>query len=594
MVLLPDGTPAVGVDVALYDSNLLKLKDGNDIAWTRTGRNGAFKFKIRNGNWGISVNHPQFRSPTAGLVSLGSRGRVVLPFDLRLERGGVVQEGTVISENGRPFDTTLCWIPVSSVSGLRIEAARFVRTHQGRFRTVLEPGHYGFQVFPVHDGNPWELRQVGPAAEEIRLMSRRPPYASPRDVRNWIREHAQRFETLDPAMEAPGTTGLEALAEGSTLLGLGEAAHGTSEFPRLKHSIVHRFLSGGTFQALAIEMDLEEGFNLDDFLQGASNGCFESLNRQFRTPEFLALLLDLRRLNDSLPKEKKVRLHGINIDRPRKSFPEAHRWFMKVDPFSARILDRELRDLAETEMKLEGVGEAVAARAEAWGRAVQDLLGRMENLESTWIRKAGRVAFERQRLRLRYFQRYIAPAALGILGDSHREGAMADNILDLLQGGTPDVRVLVWAHNSHLTRVPIGRLGCAPMGCHLANALGSGYRSLAFLFHDGEVLAASALPGASGVRTFELPGRPDATLGEAFHRASEAPVQFLDFRWLPAYGKVRAWFDTCQMTWCVPEGLDPRIWDAYLVGERFTEGFDGIVFVDRVSAVGTVANTAGP
>lgn len=86
-----------------------------------------------------------------------------------------------------------------------------------------------------------------------------PPNDTPVDA---IADHAIPLPSTDPADLRPLA---DALAD-RTVVGLGEATHGTREFFRLKHRLIRFLVEEHGFRAVALESNFLVALALDDYV----------------------------------------------------------------------------------------------------------------------------------------------------------------------------------------------------------------------------------------------------------------------------------------------------------------------------------------
>jgi erythromycin esterase len=149
-----------------------------------------------------------------------------------------------------------------------------------------------------------------------------------------------------------------------------------------------------------------------------------------------------------------------------------------------------------------------------------------------------------------------------------RDGSMADNVDWILDHSPPGTKVVLWAHNAHVSRDPT----YGSMGSDLAERHGDDLCVLGFLFHEGKYTAVGSDGlGTYGTMTSE-PGSVEWALKEV-----GIPSLMLDLR----HTKV----DSSAGTWLAEE-LDYRTIGAMAVEWAFTRGvvadmFDVLVFFEQ-------------
>ena len=159
-------------------------------------------------------------------------------------------------------------------------------------------------------------------------------------------------------------------------------------------------------------------------------------------------------------------------------------------------------------------------------------------------------------------------ASAGHRGSRTRDEAMADNVLWLLEH--TDAKVVLWAHNFHVSR----RAGW--MGAHLARALGDAYVPLGFACGGGTYTAMDPSSGQLGTHTLTA---PPADSVEAALGAYGQPRLLLDLR-ETAGDPAASW---------LREPLQSRDIGAAATEDQFSsarlsEVYDLLVYLDQSSA----------
>src|ERR1044071_7889284 len=100
---------------------------------------------------------------------------------------------------------------------------------------------------------------------------------------------------------------------------LGEATHGTSEFYRARAAITQRLITSHGFNIVAVEADWPDAARIDRYVRhlapaDSARRAFERFPTwMWRNEEVLAFLDWLRLHNESLPKERRAPLSGLDV-----------------------------------------------------------------------------------------------------------------------------------------------------------------------------------------------------------------------------------------------------------------------------------------
>ena len=139
---------------------------------------------------------------------------------------------------------------------------------------------------------------------------------------------------------------------------------------------------------------------------------------------------------------------------------------------------------------------------------------------------------------------------------------MAENLQWVLENEGPDGKIMVWAHNMHVSAA--GGEPAATLGSELRRTLGDRYLPIG-LFFDGESFRAFSVPRAPGDHTqdFEAGPTPDGTLEDAL-RAAGSNTFGLSLLDLPEAGAARSWLDEERrmraIGWSYSPDKPERVW----------------------------------
>jgi len=379
--------------------------------------------------------------------------------------------------------------------------------------------------------------------------------------------------------------------EHNTLLGLGEATHGTREFFQFKHRLIRYLVTEHGLRTVGLEANVAETDKLNEYVTSGAGEPRALLKNVYYwvwdTESVLAFLEWLRSFNENRAEDEMVELYGFDCQFTRGAGTVLRSFLRQTDvPVSADLRDSlallEENDVGMSEgVALEHVDSVrrAAERVDVCFREFRDVL-----LEVTSDREWRRL----QRYR-RSVDQAVSIATARAKGQSNRVVAlrdtyMAENILRRVSREGHGTSVL-WAHNGHVKTGQLkGSTWQQPdpsMGQHLQQWLGDEYFALGMELVTG---AYRAFPGemtGSGrelevFRTNELPSDAVAHLIDDF----DGEVGMVDFdRVSPGlFGQLLEERRIHNIGSVCP--LDP---ESRLMSVRPASVFDGMVFVDDAS-----------
>jgi len=129
-------------------------------------------------------------------------------------------------------------------------------------------------------------------------------------VETWIQQHAIPFKTAEPGGSEQDLQPLKQIVGNATIVGLGEATHGTHEFFTMKHRILEFLVSHMGFNTFAMENGWDASRPMDTYFMTGSGNPRDLLRQDFyaawQTQEVLDLLAWMRAYNANPAHRTKV------------------------------------------------------------------------------------------------------------------------------------------------------------------------------------------------------------------------------------------------------------------------------------------------
>ena len=306
------------------------------------------------------------------------------------------------------------------------------------------------------------------------------------------------------------------MASGKQYVLLGEASHGTSEFYRMRASITRRLICELGFDAVAIEGDWPDAWQVNRFVTHVAGGSAEDALSRFerfptwmwRNREVLELVTWLREHNESLRATRRAGFYGLDLYSLYRSADDVIQYLERVDPEGAQIARQRYTSLDHVrDAQIYGYQVVKAMRPsaqQAVQRQLQDLRGRSaEYLSRDGVRALdAQFAAERNAVAVVNAEHYYR-AMFGSRVNTWnlRDAHMRDTLLALaehnqVRGGSG--RIVVWAHNSHVgdaRATEIGQRGEWNIGQLMREAVPDQTLSIGFTTYTGYVAAASEWDG---------------------------------------------------------------------------------------------------
>ena len=228
---------------------------------------------------------------------------------------------------------------------------------------------------------------------------------------------------------------------------------------------------------------------------------------------------------------KKVRFAGFDMQITALAARNLVAFLDRVEP-GAGDLSALLAPFADGRFDDGDAGARAAA-----DRALAPVVARFGERRAAWRRAVGAQAFDVARQDLQVIEQAVEVRRAGNRSTSVRDRLMADNVAWILAHQPRGTRMVVWAHDSHVSRIQ------GAMGSYLRAHFGAAYLSVGSLFGEGSFQAFDLSPGSEGgVGEITVGPAPDTDVATAFARTGQ-PILVADLRAAPR-GVVASWLAT--------------------------------------------------
>jgi len=273
---------------------------------------------------------------------------------------------------------------------------------------------------------------------------------------------------------------LKQLIGEASIVGMGEATHGTSEFFKIKHRVFRFLVEEMNFKVFAIEASFGEANRINEYiLEG--KGDLEKLIWgmgfwTWATEEVRDMITWMRMYNKNKKPEKQIKFYGFDMQYNQGSIE----W---LSSFIKKNIQQQ-NDLLLLIDKYKGIQfENVKTPPNLIIDTLNILKNKVIVLEDEIIKNSSIKEFE---LALKYIDVLIQDAHLeGLkIGQrfDQRDKDMAQNIEWIFQY-EDNKKMLLWAHNGHITEMRHFRHA---MGEHLHRRFKNDYYSIVFEFNYGQ------------------------------------------------------------------------------------------------------------
>ena len=287
-----------------------------------------------------------------------------------------------------------------------------------------------------------------------------PPRISVSGERTIAHLIAETAEPIDDIESTPLAPLLNRIGDASLVL-IGEATHGTSEFYRMRARITRELILRHGFRAVAIEGDWPDAARIDRYVRNLppSKQAWRAFNRfptwMWRNAEVREFVEWLREYNLQLrDSEARVRFCGLDLYSLYTSAAAVIEYLERVDPPSAELARLRYGCLTPWQQAPEIYGRAaLTGRYQQCEREIVAMLRDLLQKRIEYVARDGEHYFDAlQNARVvtnaeRYYRvMYYGSRESWNLRDQH----MFDTLVSLRSFMGSGAKVVVWEHNSHV------------------------------------------------------------------------------------------------------------------------------------------------
>ncbi len=402
--------------------------------------------------------------------------------------------------------------------------------------------------------------------------------ATPDSVARWLASHAIRLRAVEAGNGFDDMQPLKQLVGAARVVALGEATHGTREFFQLKHRMLEFLVTEMGFTVFGIEATMPEAFAINDYLLTGNGDPARALAGLYywawNTEEVLGMITWMRQYNADPGHAKKVKFYGFDMTSVSLAAKVTLAYLRQVDPEQATVAEPALARLAN--QITEDAGVPVAEQAVA-STAIRDVLERFDANQSAYVGKTSEhewavarqhASLVSQNLAMRRGPRVFV-----------RDSSMAANIQWILDHEGPGTKMVVWAHNGHVSTGATSE----GMGNHLRTAFGPDMVVFGFAFNQGSFQAIH-VPFRI-LRAHTIGPAPSGSLDGTL-AAAGLTLAAVDLRTLPTQGVVAEWFRVPRQTRDIGAGYSeqPAEAESFLQSRVTPQAFDALFFVEKTTA----------
>jgi erythromycin esterase len=308
-----------------------------------------------------------------------------------------------------------------------------------------------------------------------------------KETTEWLRSAAVPLRTTDPAEKLDDLEPLRSIVGDAKIVAVGEATHGTREFFRLKHRILEFLVEKMNFTVFAIEANWPESLAVNDYVLNGKGDPAQALAGLYfwtwNTEEVLDMIRWMRMYNEDASHPKKVKFFGFDMQIARVAVTNVEEYLRNVDPEEATVVAEAMAPLSDA-AKEQAYANQPAQFRDQTAAAIDATLNHFDERREQYSRSSSSEAWILARHNLEIVKQAEKLRSAAGTGDfAVRDRAMAENIKWILGHEPSGTKIMVWAHNGHISTGPI--FGSPSMGMTLRGMYGSAMVVCGFFVQSG-------------------------------------------------------------------------------------------------------------
>jgi erythromycin esterase len=403
-------------------------------------------------------------------------------------------------------------------------------------------------------------------------------------VSRWLADAAIPLKTVLAEQGLEDLAPVAQILKDVRIVGLGEATHGTREFFQFKHRMTEFLVKELGYTVFALEASYAACLNINDYVLYGKGDPAQALASQkfwtWDTEEVRDLIAWMRRYNQTVPEARKVRFLGYDLQHLDQAFEVIPAFLARVAPDQVAVARAAFAPLQPTTGNVAALQRLTDPEKRQLRAGLQSLLAYFALHEAWLAERSSRAEYEtalqHTRTLLQLIDSYARPSDDPTKANL-RDRYMADNIAHIVHASSPGTRVVVWAHNAH---VSYGAYGGDSMGARLREIYGQAYYAIGFAFNQGGFQSRN-MDDRSVLTDFTVPAAREGSI-EWYLSQSRHPLFFVDLR-RAAQGLVADWLRTPAPMRSVGSGFSPKAPERFESATSVGTWYDGLFYIDRTT-----------
>ncbi len=406
-----------------------------------------------------------------------------------------------------------------------------------------------------------------------------------------FKAHAHPLKGVTPGIGFEDLDFLKTVLKDVSVVGLGEATHGTREFFQMKSRMLEFLVKEMGFTVFAIEASYAGCNNINEYVLNGKGDAHTALASQgfwtWDTEEVIDMIEWMRKYNQTVPENKNIKFLGFDIQNNKDGFNVVQNFLKKVDSPKA-LQTKHLFNL----LRRIDSGDTAFINTDSCKKEFQSLIEYITMSKENYIRGSSPEEYEyalRHAIVIEQFLDafFIADSDL-TKSAMKRDNYMSSNFNYIVQQEMPGTKFVVWAHNGHI--VKDDRKGFKPFGRYLVELFGNAYYAFGFSFSKGSYQAIEYSSGMNftpgtmitGLREFTVEAAMENSLDWYFAQTG-FPKFIINLRDSNLQDSLKGFLKTELKSRSIGSVSDKYSLENYYTSINIEKDFDGIIFIDNTT-----------
>lgn len=387
------------------------------------------------------------------------------------------------------------------------------------------------------------------------------------------------LKTISPDGDFSDLKPLKAILKHKKIIGLGESAHGVHDFFIFKQRMLEFLVQELGVKSILTETDFAGTQTMNDYVLHGKDDVYKGMTAMatgvWTTQEFIDMAEWVKKYNENKPDKDKVSFYGYDMTSSHSSATLLQAYLAQNSQLTP-VLQQGFDALAKSPGKLTGEDRSAI-------KNTISVLGKVEfNLP------ADEAKFYKHVVRtLEQYADYTAPGVTGSPNEKNdiRDKYMAENCEWIYQY-THNGKMLISGHNEHLAK-KMNNTGVTRAGIYLNEKFKDDYYLFGVCFNHGGVRSIDSKTG--GYANFDVPEVTMPNNSDALFAQCSPPNFILDFKTASANLLIKDYLSKTVTSYFIGSNYAAKAGtDQMYVQHKWSEGYDGIVFIRIVSAATAV------